>query len=86
MYNTTAELTDFSNANFANTDLSSSDLVTANFTNANLTSANLSNSNLNNATDLDTATLTGVTWSNTVCPDNTNSNDHSNTCIGHLVP
>ena len=30
------------------------------------------------------ATLTGVHWSNTTCPDGTNSDNDGNTCVGHL--
>jgi len=33
-----------------------------------------------------TATLTSVTYSNTTCPDGTNSTNHASTCTGHLVP
>jgi hypothetical protein len=28
--------------------------------------------------------VTGVTWSNTTCPDGTNSNNDGGTCTGHL--
>jgi uncharacterized protein YjbI with pentapeptide repeats len=45
-----------------------------------LTGANLSGANLNSAT------LTGVKWNNTTCPDGTNSNADAGTCIGHLKP
>ena len=51
-------------------------------TNANLTNANLTNANLFNAT-LAGAILTAVAWSNTTCPDGTNSNNDGNTCSGH---
>jgi hypothetical protein len=30
------------------------------------------------------ATLTGITWAQTTCPDGTNSNTNGYTCIGHL--
>ena len=45
-----------------------------NFTNANLSGADFSNSN-----------LTTPIWSNTICPDGTNSDSDGNTCIGHGV-
>ena len=45
----------------------------ANFTGANLNSANMSFTNLSR-----------VIWSNTTCPDGTNSNAHGSTCAGHL--
>jgi uncharacterized protein YjbI with pentapeptide repeats len=31
------------------------------------------------------ANLTGVLWSNTTCPDGSNSKDNIGTCIGHLL-
>ena len=46
--------------------------------------ANLSSSNLIGASGLKTATLTGVTWSKTACPDGTLSNNDGGTCVGHL--
>jgi hypothetical protein len=36
------------------------------------------------ATGLQTATLTGVVWSNTACPDGTTSTSDGGTCVGHL--
>ena len=30
------------------------------------------------------ATLAGIIWSNTTCPNGTNSDDNGGTCIGHL--
>jgi hypothetical protein len=33
---------------------------------------------------LKTATLTGVVWNKTVCPDGTNSSQNGGTCAGHL--
>jgi uncharacterized protein YjbI with pentapeptide repeats len=55
---------------------------------ANLTDADLSGANLTNA-DLDGANITGanltnVTWSNTTCPDGTNSNNEGDTCVNNL--
>ena len=54
-------------------DLSGADLTGADLTNADLTGASLSG-----------AILTGVRWSNTTCPDGTNSDDVGRTCRGHL--
>jgi uncharacterized protein YjbI with pentapeptide repeats len=51
-----------------------------NLSNANLTGANLYNVNLT------AANVSGVTWSNTLCPDGTNSNANGGTCVGHLAP
>jgi hypothetical protein len=74
----------FTNANLQNANLSNSNLKGANFTSANLSGANLSSSNLMGATGLKTATLTGVTWGKTACPDGTLSNNDGGTCVGHL--
>ncbi len=84
---------DFEKVNFQGCNLTGADFTGANligflqsplalegdFTNANFTNANLVFRNMT------TATLTGAIWSNTICPDGTNSNDNGNTCIGHLA-
>jgi uncharacterized protein YjbI with pentapeptide repeats len=62
-------------ANMSGADLSNTDLHYADLTNANLSNANLTNTNLTNAVITDTV-LSGATWSNTTCPDGTNSNNH----------
>lgn len=36
--------------------------------------------------DLSDADVSGATWGNTICPDDTNSDDNGGTCIGHLIP
>jgi uncharacterized protein YjbI with pentapeptide repeats len=66
-------------------------LVDANLTGANLSGANLSLANLTgaNLTDVDLSgaslgTLTSVTWSNTTCPDGTNSDNDGDTCVNDL--
>jgi uncharacterized protein YjbI with pentapeptide repeats len=74
----------FTSANFTNTNLTSSDLSFSNFSNANFTGANLTNTYAFSATGMGTATVTGVTWSNTTCPDGTNSDSNGNTCVGHF--
>jgi hypothetical protein len=76
--------TNFTNANLTNANLSNSNLKGANFTGVNLSGANFSNSNLKGATGLKTATLTGVVWTKTTCPDGTNSSNDGGTCVGHL--
>jgi 6-phosphogluconolactonase (cycloisomerase 2 family) len=68
--------------------LAQSNLSGANLHNAKLLFVDLSGANLTNA-DLSGAVtfwvnFARVTWSNTVCPDGTNSNADSGTCIGHL--
>lgn len=76
---------DFSNDNYTNTNFTG-----ANFSNTSSTSfagvtgsnTNFTNANLSNVTTTG-ADLTSPIWSNTTCPDSTNSNDDGNTCVGH---
>jgi uncharacterized protein YjbI with pentapeptide repeats len=65
-----------SEANLTNANLSGGNFQSINFTNANLAGVNLNTSNLKGST------VTGVTWSNTTCPNGTNSNKDNNTCVG----
>ncbi|HSX43486.1 MAG TPA: pentapeptide repeat-containing protein [Candidatus Saccharimonadales bacterium] len=78
--------TSFANANFSNATLHD---VYWDFsviaTNVNFSGASIADSNFTNI-NLSSANVTGVTWSNTICPDGTNSDNNGNTCIGHLVP
>jgi uncharacterized protein YjbI with pentapeptide repeats len=74
----------FTNANLSGANLSTSNLKGANFTGGNLSGANFTNSNLTGATGLKTATLTNVIWSQTQCPDGTNSSNDGGTCMGHV--
>jgi uncharacterized protein YjbI with pentapeptide repeats len=67
----------FTGANFTNATFSSDTLNNTNFTNVNFTNATFFN------VDGTNSTVTGATWSNTTCPDQTNSNDDGNTCVGH---
>ena len=64
-------------------NLAGANLIGTNLQGANLQGANLTNANLGGAT-LKGASLGGVQWSNTICPDGTNSDADGNTCIGHL--
>jgi hypothetical protein len=86
--------TDLSNANLNKANLSGANLSFANLsganlnrvdlTGANLTGANLTGANLNGAITTG-ATFDQVTWSNTTCPDGTNSSASTpETCVGHL--
>jgi YVTN family beta-propeller protein len=75
-------------ANLKGANLKDADLTGANLSGANLNGANLKGANLTDA-DLSGASLTGanlssVIWSNTTCPDGTNSNADAGTCVGHL--
>jgi uncharacterized protein YjbI with pentapeptide repeats len=87
---------DLGQANLRNADLqgarlSGASLKGANLTGADLggvdlTGADLSQATLKGATGLGTATLTGVTWKQTTCPDGTTSNNDGGTCLNHLTP
>jgi uncharacterized protein YjbI with pentapeptide repeats len=45
--------------------------------------ANLTNATLAGAS-LDGSNIKGVVWSNTICPDGSNSDANGGTCRGHL--
>ena len=66
-----------------NADLTNASLVNTNLTDGFMTNADLTNVNLSGAI-LTNVGFNGVTWSNTTCPDGTNSNDNDNTCINNL--
>jgi probable HAF family extracellular repeat protein len=70
-------------ANANKINLSNSDLSGANLTNVNLNGADLTGANLTGA-NLTGANINNVIWSNTTCPDGTNSDAHGGTCVGHL--
>jgi alpha-tubulin suppressor-like RCC1 family protein len=77
-----------SGANLSNANLNGANLSSANLSGANLSGANLNGANLTGA-NLSGAGVTGtnfnkVTWSNTTCPDGTNSDADGGTCTGHL--
>lgn len=81
-----ANLTDvnFTGVNLSKGPISSG--VPARFFSAVLTNANFTNTNLLNAIGFTTATLINPIWSNTTCPDGTNSDANGGTCIGHFPP
>jgi uncharacterized protein YjbI with pentapeptide repeats len=73
------------NVNFSDMDLNGMFIqnniaANADFSNVNFTGSWLAMTNLTDAN------LSGTTWSNTQCPDITNSDDNGGTCIGHLDP
>ena len=81
------------NANLQGADLRNGSESNADFTNANLQGANFSGSNLTGAVfrhanlkgaQLQAASLYGTVWSDTVCPDGTNSDADGGTCSNHL--
>ena len=71
-------------ASFAGADLSGANLNGANFSRADLRDAKLTNADLTNANlggaIVDGVDTTGATFSNTTCPDGTNSDSHNGTC------
>lgn len=78
-----------SNPGSAAADLSGAKLVQANLSGADLSMVTLDGADLTGAdlsgARLDGASLKGVTWSDTTCPDGTNSNaKQPQTCLGHL--
>jgi len=73
-----------SSSNLAGANLTGSDLAGASLAGGDLKGANLTTANLKGATQLNTATLTGVIWSTTTCPDGTVSNQDGGSCAGHL--
>ena len=73
-------MVDLSYADLTNAMMYDLDLRYANLTGADLTGADLAYLN----TSYGPADLTGVTWSNTTCPDGTNSDNNGNTCMNNL--
>ncbi len=81
---TVAQAADLSGADLSDVDLEGADLISAVLTSASLVDANLTNADLVGA-DLVRATLTGVIWSDTECPDGTNSNSDGKSCVNDLL-
>ena len=80
-------------AELAGADLSYADLNYANLNGADLRVADLSYTNMNNAdlryadlngADLNGAWLNNIVWSDTTCPDGTNSDNNGDTCVNNL--
>ncbi len=69
---------DFTGAIFANSDFEQARIQGG----ANFTNVDFSNADLFGMTS-PSSNFTGVIWSNTTCPDGTNSDNDGNTCIGH---
>jgi len=72
-----------SNANLNKANLNGADLAGANLSGANLNCADPTGADLSGA-DVAGANFNKVTWSDTTCPDGTNSNAAGGTCSGHL--
>ena len=72
------------NSYLSNANLDGAILINANLLYAYLNGANMTNANLTNAEMVTDST--DEIWSNTTCPDGTNSDNDGNTCAGDLVP
>ena len=70
-------------ADLAYTDLSGAYLWYSDLSGAIMRSADLSGAIMTSA-DLTGADLSNVIWSNTICPDGTNSDDNGDTCVNNL--
>jgi hypothetical protein len=79
---------DLSGANVSGVNLKGDSLRDANLSGANLQGSNLQGADLTGANlhgaSLSGANLQGITWSNTVCPDGTNSDNDHGTCTNNL--
>lgn len=69
---------DLAAANLTGADLAGADLYTGTLAGANLTNADLRGPGL-----LDVVNVTGASWSNTICPDGSNSNADDDTCVNN---
>ncbi len=70
-------------ANLQGANLQNANLQKANLQGANLNKANLTGANLDGA-NTKGANLNKITWSNTICPDGSNSNSDGGTCVNNL--
>jgi uncharacterized protein YjbI with pentapeptide repeats len=94
MPSTNADFVDLAYDDFTGSDLSSGHMIFANLSGVTLRSANIAGLQLDHAdlTDADlqgahgTPEITDTLWSNTTCPDGTNSGQDGNTCAGHFLP
>lgn len=84
--NTQITLALFVAADFRSADFTGASVICADFSNSRLNGADFTNASL-----LGTyigrdkpENVSGVIWSNTICPDGSNSDDNGGTCVGHL--
>jgi uncharacterized protein YjbI with pentapeptide repeats len=71
--------------NLTQTDFTNADLHTTSFGDISGSQTNFTNTDLSQAHFNGAVNLTDTIWSNTTCPDGTNSNNNGNTCVGHLT-
>jgi uncharacterized protein YjbI with pentapeptide repeats len=67
-------------------DFTGSNLQGTRFVDGTLEDCNFTDANLLGASFEDWQSMSGSTWSNTICPDGTNSDNNGGTCVGHLAP
>lgn len=78
---------DFTNADFSGADLRYGVFVYSTVGTIPFIGANFTGTNMLGVKGFDTnVDFTGAIWSNTTCPDGTNSDNNANTCEGHLTP
>jgi uncharacterized protein YjbI with pentapeptide repeats len=70
-------------ANLAGLNLTGVDLAGADLYLSTLAGANLTDANLDGTGELDDVDTTGAIWSNTICPDGTNSDNDQGTCVNN---
>lgn len=74
--------TNLTNAVLKNASFTDTTFRNATFTGANLSGATFAGATLKDAIGLNTATLTGVVWTQTTCPNGSNSGSAGGTCVG----
>jgi uncharacterized protein YjbI with pentapeptide repeats len=81
---TSFDAADISGADFSSSTLENGSITSPSVVGTNFTNAHFSNFAFGIGPDYSQAIFTGATWSNVTCPDQTNSDNNGNTCIGHL--
>jgi uncharacterized protein YjbI with pentapeptide repeats len=76
--------TGLTDASLSTSNLTGTFLIEATLAETDFNGANLTNADLQGAFDASTASFSGATWSNTTCPDGTNSNNDGDTCTNNL--
>jgi hypothetical protein len=75
---------DLTNANLSGAILTGADLTGADLAGANLRGANLTNADLDGAIASASTNFNNATWANTTCPNGTNSDNDTGTCVMNL--
>ena len=90
--NARLDVANMTSTDFSGADLTGANLVLADMDGTNFSFTNFTNANLTEATAVDSgdflfipASFGNATWSNTICPDGTNSNNDGDTCVNNLT-